>query len=212
MEKKKNPKYDLERFRALFFTTALVLVLTAVSIVINLKQKNRSESAVYSLTGSDSYVELKADLGLGNPQKKQNPEKLRIVDDKTQLPDTVETESDKESGQEQQQTGSSKYNPLYAAEYMPEYPGGTAALRRDLAKAVKLPKAISSGEITGQMYVQFVVTSKGHIDEIKILQSIYEPLDTEVMKALKKLKVFKPASQNGKPVAVYFILPLSFNL
>jgi len=215
MENKKNPKVDLERYRGLFFTTALTMVLLLVFLVINYKKENTINSKLYSVSQSEFPAEFEPEIGLAVKQKvKPKAEKIVRVKDETEIPDTSKTEvPDENTGTQKQSTGkSSKHDPLRSAEIMPEYPGGIAALKRDLAKAIRLPDEISSGKISGTVYVQFVVTNQGEVDELEIKKSLYRELDQEVINALSSVKKFKPASQNGKPVAVYFILPLSFNL
>lgn len=215
MENKKNPKVDLERYRGLFFATALTMVLLLVYLVINYKKENTINAKLYSASQSEFQTEFEPEIGLAIKQKvKPKAEKIVPVKDETEIPDTSQTElPDENTGTQKQNTGkSSKHDPLRSAEIMPEYPGGTAALKRDLAKVIRLPNEISSGKVSGTVYVQFVVTNQGEVDELEIKKSLHRQLDKEVIQALKSVKRFKPATQNGKPVAVYFILPLSFNL
>ncbi len=210
MKNKKNPKYDLEKYRSLFFTMALVLVLSVVLIVINIRRTNETKQVVFNLPQGENFIEFTPNLNIGKAKKQKKSEKINIVDDKTELPDSSQTDFDDTAGKTQQQSGNFNDKPLYTAEIMPEYPGGIAALKRDLAKAVELPDELNTKQISGQMFIQFVVNKQGLINEIKILKSIHKQLDDEVIKALQNLKTFKPASQNGNPVSVYFILPISF--
>lgn len=213
MERKKNQKVDLEKFRGLFFTTAMVMVLTAMLWVLNYKQPSHIDQKIYAAASSREITQFEQEIGKAVKSRPENtPDKIKQVEDEQKIADTARTEiPDENAGTQNNNTGKSSNTPLYSAEIMPVYPGGTTALRQDLAKQIQLPPAVKNGKIAGTLYVQFVITKDGFTDDIQIKQSLHRKLDQEVMKALKNIKKFTPALQNGRPVAVYFILPLSFN-
>jgi protein TonB len=57
---------------------------------------------------------------------------------------------------------------------------------------------------------QFVVDKQGNISEVQILRNGREDLDEEVTRVINKMPRWKPASQNGFPVAVYYKIPITF--
>lgn len=215
METKKNSQVNLERYRGLFFQIGLIIVLTAVIAIFGYKRDTSKDYEIYNLNFSsagNTEIDLEQDLGEIQIQA-PNTQKIVQVDDDTVIADSTEVDdSDGNIGNNHKSNGNANNNPLYSAEIMPEYPGGITALKRDLAKAIKLPKGVSSGQISGTVYIQFTVSSKGDTGEFLVKKSLDKKLDQEIINALALIKKFKPASQNGKPVAVYFILPLSFNL
>jgi protein TonB len=95
------------------------------------------------------------------------------------------------------------------AEFMPEFPGGEAALQRFLAKNMRMPKDLEPGTKIKVM-AKFVVDENGNISAVQTVQSGGAEFDNEVLRVLKKMPKWKPGRQNGRNVAVYFNLPVTF--
>ena len=57
---------------------------------------------------------------------------------------------------------------------------------------------------------QFVIASSGKIEGIEIVQSGREDLDHEVLRVVSKMPHWKPGMQNGRAVAVYYKVPVTF--
>jgi protein TonB len=99
--------------------------------------------------------------------------------------------------------------PVSFAEVMPEYPGGIDALRRYILKNLIQPDDLQEGDKIVVM-ASFIVDKTGRIESVKIIGSGRSDLDKEVLKVIKKMPLWKPGMQNGKPVSVYFKLPVTF--
>jgi protein TonB len=56
------------------------------------------------------------------------------------------------------------------------------------------------------------VTSKGGVDKVEILKSVDPELDKEAIRVVKTLPAFKPGKQGGKPVPVWYMVPINFTL
>ncbi|MEA2042623.1 MAG: energy transducer TonB [Bacteroidota bacterium] len=214
MDSKKNKHVNLERFRLLFFQVSLIIVLISLVIVFNTKWSKKEDPEVYGLSFAENIM---SDISLENTVGKvkahtESSNRIKITKDDTPITDSVLVDNEAENTGNINQTNGNSNNTLYSAEVMPEYPGGITALKRDIAKVIQLPEEISTGQISGTVYVQFTVNQNGRPEEFVIKKSLHQTLDKEVIQALRLLKNFKPARQNGKPVAVYFILPLSFNI
>lgn len=98
---------------------------------------------------------------------------------------------------------------LEKAEQMPEFPGGKEAMIRFLIRNLLQPDDISAGEKLAVL-ARFVVDTDGHITNIEIENSGRKDLDESVVKAIGKMPRWKPGMQNGRPVPVYFRLPVTF--
>ena len=100
------------------------------------------------------------------------------------------------------------------ADEMPEFPGGDEGLMRYLNEVLKYPSFAKENNIQGPVYVQFVVDSKGNIDEnsIKILGSPHAVLSEEAKRAILKMPQWKPGRQRLHNVAVNMKLPIKFKL
>ena len=95
---------------------------------------------------------------------------------------------------------------------MPEYPGGMIALKRYVAMNVNYPKAARENNIQGTVFLRFEVTKTGEIGKIEILKSVASIIDNEAIRVIKSLSGFKPGLQNGKPVNVWYSMPIKFDI
>ena len=95
---------------------------------------------------------------------------------------------------------------------MPEYPGGSMALRTLLAQSIKYPiDAVKKG-IQGKVYVNFVVEKDGTVGLVKIARGVDPSLDAEALRVVKLLTNWKPGKQKGKDVRVSYTVPIQFAL
>jgi len=98
---------------------------------------------------------------------------------------------------------------LKTAAIMPQYPGGIEALKKFMLKNLRQPGDLQEGEKIIVM-ATFVVNKNGEIENVKIVNDGRDDLNKEVMRVINKMPLWKPGMQNGKTVAVYFNLPVTF--
>jgi protein TonB len=60
--------------------------------------------------------------------------------------------------------------------------------------------------------LSFCVTPVGGVDQVSVLKGVDPELDAEVVKVVKTLPKFKPGKQGGKPVPVWYTIPINFQL
>lgn len=99
-----------------------------------------------------------------------------------------------------------------AVEQMPTFPGGDAALMKWIKSHLQYPKSAAQENIQGTVVVQFVVTSTGSIGNVKIVHSRNDEFNAEAIRLCKSLPKFVPGRKNGKPVSVWYTLPVTFRL
>ncbi len=92
------------------------------------------------------------------------------------------------------------------------YPDGDIALLGDIAKNLEYPETAKKQNIQGTVLVRFVIDKKGAVDTVKVEKSLSKECDEAAVAVIKKLKRFTPAVQEGKPVAVWFRLPIRFSI
>ena len=97
-------------------------------------------------------------------------------------------------------------------EDMPEFPGGEKAMMDFVAQNVQYPKEAMEKEISGRVLVGFIVEKDGSISETEIVKGIGGGCDEEAVRVVKAMPKWKPGKQDGKPVRVHFLLPLTFKL
>jgi TonB family protein len=97
-------------------------------------------------------------------------------------------------------------------EQMPQYPGGYKAMMHFLLENVKYPPEAKAAGKEGTVVVNFLVNKRGKIKEIKTIQSVDPALDAEAVRVVNSMPDWDPGEQNGKPVDVYYSIPIQFSL
>lgn len=97
-------------------------------------------------------------------------------------------------------------------EKMPEFPGGEDALYKYLGKKIRHTQCSKQSNISGKLYVQFIVEKDGSISNITVPRGLGCGLDEMAAKAVRKMPKWSPGEQRGKPVRVKYTLPVSFVL
>ncbi|HCS22044.1 MAG TPA: energy transducer TonB [Bacteroidetes bacterium] len=98
------------------------------------------------------------------------------------------------------------------AEVMPEFPGGQQAMMNFISENIKYPWKARMNEIQGRVMVQFVVDKTGAIRDVKVVNKVHPSLAKAAIKVVKKMPKWTPGSQDGKPVNVRFVMPITFKL
>jgi len=102
--------------------------------------------------------------------------------------------------------------PFVVVEEMPMFPGGNDELMKYLSEHTIYPEVAKENNIQGKVIVRFCVTPKGGVDRVEILKPVDPELDKEAIRVVKTLPAFKPGKQGGKPVPVWFMVPINFTL
>jgi protein TonB len=97
-------------------------------------------------------------------------------------------------------------------EQNPEFPGGMAALGQFLGKNIRYPPAASRANISGRVFVSFVVNTDGSIQDVTVLKGLGFGTDEEAMRVVKAMPKWRPGKQSGRPVRVKYNLPINFQL
>jgi len=100
---------------------------------------------------------------------------------------------------------------ILIADVMPEFPGGIEALYQFLSQNLTYPESTRHYS-SGQILAEFIIDSLGKVCAPKIIVSLHEHLDEEVLRVVKLIPDWQPALHKGKPVSTYFQLPVRFTL
>lgn len=101
---------------------------------------------------------------------------------------------------------------LEAPEVMPEYPGGINGIMSFLSSNLVYPQEAFENNIQGRVLVQFVVDTKGNVSNVEIREGVHPLLNEEAVRVVKMLNGWTPGKYQGKPVNVWYVLPVSFKL
>jgi len=102
--------------------------------------------------------------------------------------------------------------PFVVVEEMPMFPGGDPALLQYIADHTNYPEVAKENNIQGRVIVRFCVTSKGGVNQVSVLKGVDPELDKEAIRVVESLPAFKPGKQGGKPVPVWYMVPITFTL
>ncbi|MEM9051359.1 MAG: energy transducer TonB [Bacteroidota bacterium] len=95
---------------------------------------------------------------------------------------------------------------------LPEFPGGKAEMFKYLMTSIKYPKSAKLDDAQGIVLVGFIVDRDGSIQDIEIVESVRQDLDTEAIRVIKAMPNWIPGEQNGEPIPVSYKLPVRFSL
>ena len=98
-------------------------------------------------------------------------------------------------------------------EQQPEFPGGMKAMMKYLQENIQYPRISRDNNSQGRAFIRFVVNADGSIQGVEVLKSsgdIY--LDKEAVRVVEGMPKWSPGKQAGKPVRVFFTLPVVFRL
>jgi TonB family protein len=98
------------------------------------------------------------------------------------------------------------------ADKMPVFPGGEAALMEFIREGISYPPEAADRNAEGRVIVQFVVDKTGQVGDVKVVRSVDADLDREAVRVVQTLPAFTPAFRLGKPVSVWYTLPVNFKL
>lgn len=113
----------------------------------------------------------------------------------------------------QQTAQVSQDNKIYkSVEQMPRFPGGEAEMMKYLSQNIQYPANAAKNDIQGRVILQFVVEKDGQIGEVKVVRSVDPELDAEAVRVVKSMPNFEPGRQDGKPVSVWYTIPVMFKL
>ncbi len=102
--------------------------------------------------------------------------------------------------------------PFVVVEEMPMFPGGDAELLKYIGSHTQYPEQSKINNIQGRVIVRFCVTALGGVSQASILKGVDPELDTEALRVVNTLPAFKPGKQGGKPVPVWYMVPITFTL
>jgi periplasmic protein TonB len=92
-----------------------------------------------------------------------------------------------------------------------EFQGGMGAFGKFLMKNLKYPEAAQKANVSGKVYMEFIVETNGTISNFNI-KSVGFGVDEEAIRVLKLSPKWIPARHKGKNVKSRFTIPMSINL
>lgn len=107
------------------------------------------------------------------------------------------------------------------AEQEPEFPGGTIALGRYLAENIRVPGAlVRKNYNAGPIAAKFIIDELGYVHDPRIvakptegkMRKGMEAFMANIIVAVEKMPRWTPGRVAGKPVPVFYTLPVEVNM
>ncbi|SMO79685.1 protein TonB [Saccharicrinis carchari] len=225
MELKKTNKANLEQKRSIFLQIGFVIALGAALVAFEWKtiRTNPGMLADNALHLIDE--ELPPVIRIKEPEpEKPKPklivlEELIIVEDETELPgDELEINSesleDLSVALQQVEPGEEDGDPIpfIMLEDKPEFPGGERALLKYLSSSVKYPIIAVENGIEGTVYLSFIISKTGKVEQVQVIRGVNTLLDREALRVVSSMPNWKPGRQGTRKVAVSYQVPIKFKL
>ncbi|UII77051.1 energy transducer TonB [Flagellimonas sp. HMM57] len=237
MKPKKNPNADIGRNSSLYFMIGLtsVLFVTWQSLEVKTYEKESDFANVIEVMDdlNEDVPITETVLTAPPPPPPAAPDVIEIIEDVEDIEETIieSTESSQEvfvedavsiEDVEVGEMEEEEIVPFAIIENVPVFPGcenlnseeeRKACFNRMVQEHVKKhfkypPTALEMG-ITGKVYVQFVIDSKGRVTEIK-KRGPDRLLEDEAARIIAALPTVKPGVQRGKAVKVNYGIPINF--
>ena len=222
MEPKKNPNIDLEKKRGLFIQIGLAVALLIVLGAFEYRSYERGASSL-----GDFNLEADWEEEIENTFREEKPppppppppDEIVIVEDEEEIENEIEiedTESDEDLEIEEEEEVTDEV--FVIVEDMPRFQGCSddqctqMEIMKYIAKNTKYPPIAKENNITGRVFVSFVVDKTGKVTQVKVLRGVDKYLDAEAVRVVQSMPKFKPGKQRGKTVSVQYSVPINFKL
>lgn len=94
----------------------------------------------------------------------------------------------------------------------PQFPGGTEKMKAYFKEKVRYPNVAYNNGIQGYVYVDFVVKANGCITDVILLNLPRKELADDVVRIIKNMPCWQPATYEGKPVDASYTIYFYFRL
>ena len=228
MELKKNPKADLEKRRGLYLEIGLVVIMAVALLAFEWRNYDQEQIEVVQRTAVDEVEEQVIQTQQEELPPPPPPEAPDVTTEVNIIEDDAESENeiDMSAFQRQEEANNIEITPVQieqeeeedeqvifqVVENDPEFPGGVEAMYKYLGQNIKYPQLARENNITGRVYVSFVVEKDGSVSNVKVLRDIGGGCGQEAVRVVKSMPKWTPGKQRGKAVRVQYNLPVNFSL
>lgn len=102
--------------------------------------------------------------------------------------------------------------PIFMPEKCNTKTEGQNELSKWISNNIRYPEVAHKNKIQGKVYVRFVITKSGDIDQVSLARGVSPELNKEALRVVNELPEWKPGSQRGKNVNVWYTVPVYFIL
>ena len=92
------------------------------------------------------------------------------------------------------------------------YVGGKKAMKEFMLDNFNYPEVARENGLEGRMMAEFTIGRDGSIQDIKVVKSVHESLDQELVRVLNDMPNWNPAIKYGFPATSKVLLPFKASL
>ncbi len=96
--------------------------------------------------------------------------------------------------------------------FVQDRPEAKYSMSSYLSENLHYPIEAKEKGIEGRVIVRFIINEDGKVSDATILKGIGSGCDEEAKRVVMDMPLWKPGMKDGKPVKVYFTLPIQFRL
>ena len=144
-------------------------------------------------------------------ERKDNKMEVQVDNRNSEMSAQKVEETTEVANEESAEKGPKK-SPKKVYDYIEDMPTFNGNLNQWLLLNMKYPVEAMNKKEQGKVIVQFIVSENGEVSEPKIIRSVSPAIDKEACRVVLAMPKWTPGKLKGKPVAVRYMLPISFRL
>ena len=144
-------------------------------------------------------------------ERKDNKMEVQVDNRNSEMSAQKVEETTEVANEESAEKGPKK-SPKNVYDHIEDMPTFNGNLNQWLLLNMKYPVEAINKKEQGKVIVQFIVSENGEVSEPKIIRSVSPALDKEACRIVLAMPKWNPGKLKGKPVAVRFVLPITFRL
>ena len=231
MERKKNPKADLESKKGIFVLIGLIISLSLSILAYESKSYDNLDVGLGDLNIDDLDEE---DIDITRPEPPppkeepppppEIPEEIEIKENEEELENELEVDDAETDQDDMMEMPEEEFEEAFiSVEKMPMLGDckneecTQSEIMKFIARNFKYPEIAKANGVEGRVILEFVVEKDGKIGRVKILKGLDKHVDKAAIEVVEKLNTkkapkFSPGRQIGKAVPVKYTVPIKCTL
>ena len=232
MERKKNPKADLESRKGIFVLIGLIISLSLSILAYESKSYDNLDVGLGDLNIDDLDEE---DIDITRPEPPpppkeepppppEVPEEIEIKENEEELENELEVDDAETDQDDMMEMPEEEFEEAFiSVEKMPMLGDckneecTQSEIMKFIARNFKYPEIAKANGVEGRVILEFVVEKDGKIGRVKILKGLDKHVDKAAIEVVEKLNTkkapkFSPGRQIGKAVPVKYTVPIKCTL
>ena len=232
MERKKNPKADLESKKGIFVLIGLIISLSLSILAYESKSYDNLDAGFGDVT-MDELFEDEIDITRPEPPPPPKeepppppevPEEIEIKENEEELENELEVDDAETDQDDMMEMPEEEFEEAFiSVEKMPMLGDcknedcTQSEIMKFIARNFKYPEIAKANGVEGRVILEFVVEKNGKIGRVKILKGLDKHVDKAAIEVVEKLNdkkspKFSPGRQIGKAVPVKYTVPIKCTL